>query len=120
MITLNAQIDGVASRKDKTVKLTIVTQELPPKDAGELFGMQNELVSIGLARNQLTEDEIEILRESKFGVDSIPNQKSQSQKIRSTLYILWKQNNEGFNEFTSYYNNKTNQILEHLKAKIQD
>jgi hypothetical protein len=120
MIILNAQVDSLTTRKDKTIKLTFVTQELPPKDAGELFGMQNELVGLGIARNSLTSEEVDLLRDNKFGIDSIPNQKSQSKIIRNTMYVLWTQNNEGFEDFTGYYNNKTNQIIIHLKQQIED
>lgn len=120
MLILQAQVDGLTTRKDRTVKLTFVTQELPPKDAGQLFALQNELVGLGIARNELTDDDVKLLRESKFGVDAIPNQKSQSKRIRDVLYVLWRQNNEGFETSEAYYNHKTNEILNHLKSKIED
>jgi hypothetical protein len=120
MIILNASVQNITSKVDKTIKLTFVTQELPPKDAGELFGMQNELVGLGIARNSLTSEEVDLLRDNKFGIDSIPGQKSQSKRIRDVLYVLWKQNNEGFETSEAYYNHKTNQIISHLKEKIED
>ena len=120
MIILKAQVDGLTTRKDRTVKVSFVTQELPPKEAGELFGLQNELVSLGIARNALTDEEVELLRNTKFGVDNIPNKKSQSKRIRDVLYILWKQNPEGFESAEAYYHSKTEQIIEHLKSKIND
>lgn len=120
MLILKAQVENIATRKDKTVKLTVSTQELPPKEAGELFGLQNELVSLGIARNALTDEEIELLRNTKFGVDNIPNKKSQSKRIRDVLYILWKQNPEGFESAEAYYQNKTEQIITHLKNQIND
>jgi len=46
------------------------------------------------------------------------NQKSQSQRIRATLYILWKQNPEDLT-FEAYYQSKTEKYIEYLKAKIE-
>jgi len=37
MIILPAQIEGLTSRKDKTVKVTFGTQELAPNDAAQVF-----------------------------------------------------------------------------------
>tara|TARA_R100000951_G_scaffold92658_1_gene81105 strand:+ start:53 stop:415 length:363 start_codon:yes stop_codon:yes gene_type:complete len=120
MIILKAQVEGIQSRKDKTVKLTLSTQELPPKEAGVIFSLQNELVGVGISRNELTDSDVELLRETKYGVDNIPNQKSQAKRIRDVLYILWKQNPEGFESSEAHYQNKTESIFQHLKNQIND
>ena len=57
MIILDAQVEAIATRKDKTVKVTLGTQEM--RDVGELFQLQNQLVSVGISTGQLTDDEIE-------------------------------------------------------------
>lgn len=46
--------------------------------------------------------------------------KTQSQRIRNVLYLLFEQNNEGFKTFDTYYKSKTELYIEHLKAKIKD
>ena len=42
MILLPAQIESIASRKDKTVRITIGTQELTPAQAAELFQLNQK------------------------------------------------------------------------------
>ena len=45
--------------------------------------------------------------------------KTQGQRIRNVLYILFTQDNEGFTDFDSYYKNKTEKYINHLKTKIK-
>lgn len=117
MITLPAQIDGVTSRKDKTLKITLVTQEL--KEAGKLFDLQNELVNVGISPKGLNDDEIELLRESKFGIEDVPNEKSASQRLRSVLYIAFTQDAKGFDTFANYYANRMESIINFYKDKLE-
>lgn len=118
MIVLKAQVESVATRKDRTIKLAFSTQELKGKDAAELLDLQNELVTLGISPKGLDEDDIELLRENKFGIEDIPNQKSKSQTLRSVLYLLYQQNPKNFTTFQNYYDNVMNQLIEHYKEKL--
>jgi hypothetical protein len=118
MIILNAQIESVATRKDRTIKLCLGTQELEPENAGKLFGLQSSLVSIGIATNELTASEIELLKESKIEIDDIPDSKSPSQRLRGVLYRLWEQSDGGYSDFNLFYLNRMDRIIEHYKAKL--
>jgi len=46
------------------------------------------------------------------------NNKTQSQRIRSVLYLLHQQDAEGFKSFDEYYKSKTEKYIEHLKSKL--
>lgn len=43
-ILLPAYVENISTRKDKTVKITLSTQELTPEKAGDLFSILNKLV----------------------------------------------------------------------------
>lgn len=116
LIILAASIGGVQSLKDKTIKLTFETQELKPEHAGLLFSMQNEYVSLGIARNELTDKEAKLLSESRLPIESIPNTKSASKRLRSVLYLLGKQ--EGVQDDEEYYQKMMNQIVNFYKSKL--
>jgi len=118
MILLNAQVESVATRKDRTIKLTLGTQELSPSDAGELFGLQNSLISVGIKDVSLTQSDIEILKESKIEIDDIPDGKSPSQRLRNVLYRNWEQSDGGYSDFNLYYLNRIERIIEHYKSKL--
>lgn len=114
-LLLSTYIENVTTRKDKTVKLTLGTQELTPAKAGELFSMLNQLAVTYISMKDISQREID-------QVDKIEpelNGKTQSQRIRNVLYKLYEQNPEGFRDFNTYYQSKTEQYIEHLKTKIQ-
>jgi hypothetical protein len=112
---LPVYVENISTRKDKTVKITLSTQELTPEKAGQLFGFMNQLIVAYLKYADINQDEIDL-------VDTIDPEfggKTQSQRMRNTLYILFQQNNEGFKDFNSYYSNKTEKFIKYLKSKIE-
>jgi len=116
MLILNAQVEGLSTRADRTVKIVIGTQE--NVKAAELFALQGQLVSIGISTNELKPEEIELLKDSKFEIDDIPDSKSPSQRMRNVLYRLWEQADGGYSDFNLYYLNKMEIIINHYKEKL--
>jgi len=119
MIELKAQIEGIQSRKDNTIKVILGTQELKPSDGGKLLALSNKLCSIGIAPNDLTPKEIETLQQAKLSIDDVPNGKSQAQRLRGVLYVYFTQNETGFSEFNDFYNDYTEKLINKIKSKLQ-
>ncbi len=117
MIELKAQVEGIQSRKDNTLKLTFGTQEL--KEGGKLFPLQNKLVTLGIAENELEPKDIEQLQEAKLSIEDVPNGKSKSQQYRSVLYIYWTQHDTGFDTFQSFYDNHYDKKINNVKSKLE-
>lgn len=115
-ILLPAYIENITTRKDKTVKITIGSQELSQGKAGELFSLLNNLAVVYISMKEIDQKEIDQV--DKINPDL--KGKTQSQRIRDVLYILFTQDNEGHKDFDSYYKNKTEMYIEHLKSKIKD
>jgi len=116
MIILNATVEGLSTRADRTVKIVIGTQE--NVKAAELFALQGTLVTLGISTNELKPEEIELLKNSKFEIDDIPDGKSPSQLLRNVLYRNWEQANGGYSDFNLYYLNKMETIRNHYKSKL--
>jgi len=114
-ILLPCIIESITTRKDRTVKIVMGTQELSQGNAGEVFSLMNKLVVTYISQKE-TIDQNEMSQVDK--IDPELGGKTQSQRIRNTLYLLWQQGNEGHKDFDSYYKNKTEQYIEHLKSKI--
>lgn len=114
-ILLKATVENIASRKDNTLRITVGTQQL--KEGAELFALQNELVSIGISRLNITQEDVELIAENKFGVEDVPNKKSQSQRLRGVLFLLGSQRGE--TDFDSYYKRTMENIIEFYKAKLE-
>lgn len=113
-ILLATTVENISTRKDKTVKITLGTQELSPSKAGELFDMMNKVAFTYINAKEIDQKDIDQV--DKLDPE-IPG-KTQSQRIRNVLFILWQQGNEGFKDFQSYYVSKTERFIEELKMQI--
>lgn len=114
-ILVPVQVENISTRKDKTVKLVLGTQELSPAKAGELFNLLNTVGMAYLCPKGIDQKEIDQVDK----LDPEFEGKTQSQRIRSVLYKLFQQEPEGFKDFDSFYQSKTEKYIEHLKSKIQ-
>jgi hypothetical protein len=115
-ILLACIIDKITTLKDKSVKITIDTQELSPQNAGEIFTLMNTLATVYISPSEVTSREM-------AQVDAIEPEmpgKSPSQRMRNVMFILWKQDNEGYREFDMYYLKKMEDIINELKNNIHD
>lgn len=106
--------ENITTRKDRSVKLVIGTQELSPAEAGQLFTFMNQLTSVYLCAAAIDNREIEQIDK----LEPELNNRTQSQRIRAVLFLNWQQQNEGFKDFDSYYRAKTEKYIEHLKSKL--
>jgi hypothetical protein len=113
-ILLACQFDGMRTRKDKTVAITLGTQELSPDKAGEIFNLNGQILTAYFTHALPNDEEIEI-------IDSIePDMpgKSPSQRLRSIFYLMWKSNNEGFKDKNLHYIHYMEKIIDHYKTKL--
>lgn len=109
-----AYVENISTRKDKTIKIVLSTQEVSPSTAGELFRLLNNLGVCYISPKAISQAEVDQVDK----LDAEMGGKTQSQRIRNVLYKLFEQNPEGFKEFNAYYHSKTEMYIEHLKAKI--
>ena len=111
-IKTQAIIEGLRARKDGSLGLSVTTPELNPQEKALFFELQG--MNIGL---EITPSDVEKVED--YQVEAELEQKSQAQRIRNVLFILWKQNPEKM-EFADYYKNKTEKYIDSLKARIEE
>jgi len=110
-IKLNSVIKSVRSKVDGSLGISMDTPELAVEEKAEIMRLQgvNSAVKI-MPMDTEPEGTIEIKTDL--------NTKTQSQRIRSVLYLLWR--HEGMvGEFREYYQKKTEKYLDFLKAKLE-
>ena len=110
-------MDGLSSRKDRTLTVRFITQELAPEKSAELFRLQNALVYVAVKVEDFGKAELEALEKAKadaleFGV------KTASRRLRDVLYILWQQNPDGYKDSNSHYEAKMEKIIAHYKNQL--
>ncbi len=114
-ILFAATVEGLRSRKDKTVALTLGTQELSPEKAGLLFNTNNHLVTCYLSVKETISDEEQDIIDS---IEVESPSKTPSQRLRNVLYLLWKATPEGYKDFNLFYIHNMEKILDHYKSKL--
>lgn len=114
-ILLACYVENITTRKDKTVKLTIGSQELTPEKAGDLFSLMGKIAAM-----YITEKEV-IPQAEIDKVDSLDAEfggKTQSQRLRGVFFKLFEVHPEGFKSFDNYYHHKMDELINHYKAKL--
>jgi len=114
-IVSEAIIEGVRARKDRSLGLTISTPELSPAEKVVFMELQGIICDMKLSPkydNPLIEEV----------VDKEINQKTQSQRIRSVLFLLYRQEKLKTNQpgmlFDEFYRLYTEKYIEYLKSKL--
>jgi len=113
---LQVQIEGVSTRRDRTYIIRLGTQELNPKDAAELFQLNNTLAYCYISPRQIQTD---IMTEiDKASIDMVEQIKSPSKRLKAVMYLIWKEDNEGYDDFELYYRNEMEKIINHYKSEL--
>jgi len=111
-----AILESVKSRKDKSISLNLGTQEMTPQQSAELMSYNQSFLYVMFKPDDISNEEQKVMDSLKSEEDS--ERPSQSKRMRSVLYLLWKQKSEGYDDFARYYDYKMNKFIESLKIKI--
>jgi hypothetical protein len=109
-IQTNIVITGVRSKIDGSLGITLGTPELTPEEKAEFMRLQG-INLIGLF-TPLDEPEA-----PKYVVDADIDTKTPSQRLRNTLFVLWKQTGEK-GDFETFYNSNMEKFIDLVKSKL--
>lgn len=117
-LIFSAIFEGLRTRKDKTNAITLGTQEMSPEGAANLLKYNQTFIQVMIKEGEITQDDIRDMENFEFDEFDKRQDKSPSQRLRNVFWLLWNQDNKGYNEFKDYYNDKIEKVIEHFKAKI--
>ncbi len=109
-LRFEALMTGFSSRADHSLSFRGVTPELTTEEKVTLMGLQNVLCEMMLFPKD--EKDIDVLKVEKEIVH-----KSPSQRMRSVIFLLWKQTQEEL-PFEVFYVSTMEKIIDHLKSKL--
>lgn len=113
-IQFSALLDKIESRKDRSLKVIISTQELGGADMAELFGYRDQLGYVTFTPNP--ESNIEVPDEP-----ATDDSKSPSQRLRSVLFVLYKQSyTSKFDKYNQFYDWYMEEIISQVKEKLDE
>lgn len=109
---VGATMEGVSTLKDGGVSLRFHTQELSNEDKTLAFNFQQGFGWLLFQEQDYKADELELdqIRKDTAG-------KSPSQRMRSVLYLLYKQSGQSV-PFENYYGQQMERILDQLKDRL--
>jgi len=108
---LEAILDGCTPRKDGSMSLRFVTQEIPNNEKGAIIEFLNRFGWLLF----ITDPDFE----------EVPTQapendlKSPSERLRSVIYCKWKQDG-GVGDFNQFYRETMEKFISHVKSKLDD
>ena len=110
-----AQLDGYRRLKDKSISLRFITSEKTSQDIYEVDQLMDQFGYLYFkAEGILTPDEIKEL--DNLDTELYDKPKTQSQRIRNVLFMLWKQKKIG--EFNDFYKQETERVIQYFKNKL--
>ena len=117
-LTFAAILDGYQRRKDKSVSMRFVTQELTTAEVSEIDRLLDTFgVLYYRGEEQLNKEEVDEL--DKIELDIFDQPKKQSQRLRNVLYKVWEQEQKTAT-FKDYYKTETEKIISHYKSKLDE
>lgn len=86
-LLLAAQIEGVQTRRDSTLKITLGCQEMSQSKAGELLTMQNKVCAVYISQKETIPQSV---LDQVDSVDVELAGKTKSQRMRAVLFRIWE------------------------------
>ena len=115
MLQVQAQLGSVSQTVDGGVRFSVRTQEINSEEKLKLLECAGHTGWILWKQD-----------ESEFSAEDVPkeqteiNQKSTSQRLRSVLFILWKQSYQNKEkDFDVWYRRYMNALIDSIKAKLE-
>lgn len=110
-------IEKIETRADSTLKVILGTQELGDEEIARLFKFRRLHAFCMLSDKGISEEQENALKGLETGNTGKIEGKSLSQRLRSVLWVLFKQDNV-MGDFDDYYADMMEKLIEHFKEKL--
>jgi len=117
-IMIPAYIAGIHTLKDKTIKVSVETQEISPDIMAQLYTLHKGGTCIAAFKaTEFTDEQKRALEVVDLNAEELGN-KTPSQRLRAALYRLWENKPEGHDSFPMFYEYKMSKLIEFVKRNI--
>jgi|TARA_R100000458_G_scaffold19814_1_gene17526 hypothetical protein len=124
-VVFEGGVDKVSTLADGSLRIFVGTPELSNETMVNIFSLIKQPGYVLISTNPIKQDQIDAVE--KATTDYEFNEKTPSQRLRGVIYKLWdkvqpkQMNGNGQMEqvdFDLYYKRKMNEIINHLKTKL--
>lgn len=110
-------ISSVRTLVDGGLSLGVTTQELRPEDAVELFKLKGKSGFMVFKETKIVEEDVVNLPEE---VKGFKGEKSPSQRLRSRMFVYYKEKHGSTKGFNAWYTDSLNEIGDRYLDKINN
>lgn len=120
ILFIPCQVEGISTRRDKTLKVIIGTHEMSPNKMAQLIAQWSDGYGImAFKKEEFIEEERKALESIQLDKEEMGG-KTPSQRLRGSLYVLYEANNCGYNTFASFYESRMEQMINTVKRRIEE
>lgn len=112
--SLPAAVTKVTTMRDRTIRLQVDCQEVPPESMTELFELNDCLGHFFFQKERITQ--INLSKLPKIELE--PDEKSPGQRLRSVLFLLHKQNGGKDEDFDPFYRKQMERFIGAVKERL--
>ena len=117
MLQINSYITKISTLPDRSLKITIETQELPPNEMTEIFELMEKYCVLALQEQEKGD-----IMESDLDIPEVTmefkNDKTPSVRLRNAIYVYYTQNNHGKETFDEFYKRNMEKIISKIKENL--
>ena len=110
-----AILNKVETLQDGSIKIVYETPELDDNDAASLFSFRNKQGWLLFKEQPFAEKDI-----PEDVIQEFPDQKSPSQRLRNTLYVLHQKRGGKSEDFEEFRTKQMERFIESIKNKIRE
>lgn len=115
--TTQAILSSFRTRKDGSMGFSTSTPELTVEEKVALMGLEGTNVKLLI---EPTDPDGISQAEGRVDVKTECQQKTPSQRLRSVLFVLFKHENPPNTTFATYYEDRMEKMIAHVKAKLPE
>jgi hypothetical protein len=109
-----ATVEGISTLKDGGLSVRLHTQELNDSETSELLKLNGKFGWFLIKETNIQEDDIGGLEDIRKDLGG----KSPSQRLRSVLYVMYKEKGDTSLSFEQYYGQKMEQFINYIKGEL--
>ena len=112
-IQLSSTITSITAKVDSSIGMRLGTPELTTDEKAKIMELQNRTLTVTIEPVDEPSDEL-------FKIDKELNQKTPSQRLRASLFVLWDQKyKKDWQDFEAFYNYQMNKMIENVKKYLE-
>ena len=108
-------IDFLRFKKDRSATIAVETQEMSDEKKRLIGGLGGEFVYFLIKKEPFTQEEQMLVQDLKADK---PKRKSKGETLKQILWRLWREDDQGYDEFERFYEKEMDGFIAQVREKL--